>query len=145
MKGRLAFEALSLVSDVYVMESAETLGLWGANTPTARSRGRERDSSPLSRFFNSGWGVASVCALVSIGVIWALILAGNRPPAGPVDTLPPSPNTENTDPTAPPDEDFPIDPPAEDETTADVGDEGLFGAGDSVWEDFFYLLHNPPH
>ncbi|MBQ9144939.1 MAG: RadC family protein [Clostridia bacterium] len=33
---------------------------------------------------------------------------------------------------------------SEDETTADVGDEGLFGAGDSVWEDFFYLLHNPP-
>ena len=47
-------------------------------------RKRERGPSAFSRFVNSGWGVAIICALVAVsvmgGIIWAGFNAGDVPP-----------------------------------------------------------------
>lgn len=37
----------------------------------------------FSRFMNSGWGVAVICAFVSLGVLAGIIWAGQNPPDGP--------------------------------------------------------------
>lgn len=75
MKGQLAFESITNMRDDLILEAAEKLSL----SFPATHRRREKDGG-LSRFLNSGWGVAMICALVSLSVLAAIIWAGNRPP-----------------------------------------------------------------
>ena len=88
MTGQVAFEALGALPDELILEAAEKLGFLHEGTPAAAPRRRER--SALSRFFGSGWGVALICAVVSVGVLCGVIWAGQRatvdPPLG---TVPP--------------------------------------------------------
>ena len=93
MKGQLAFEALGMLPDDLIVEAAGQLGFWGDNTPAIAPRRREK--SALSRFFGSGWGVALICAVVSISVLGGVIWAGQRPASGPAGSQPSE--TETTD------------------------------------------------
>lgn len=77
MRGELAFEALTAMRDDLIFETAEKLSL----AAPAFTRRREKRAGPLFRFLNSGWGVAMICAIVSLSVLAAIIWAGNRPPA----------------------------------------------------------------
>ena len=83
MKGQLAFEAIGALSDDLILESAEALGFM-ENSPAAAPR--HRRESTLSRFFSSGWGVAMICAVVSLSVLGGIVWAGQRPVAGPQGT-----------------------------------------------------------
>ena len=74
MKGQLAFEAIGALSDDLILESAEALGFM-ENSPAAAPR--HRRESTLSRFFSSGWGVAMICAVVSLSV-WAVSCGQDR-------------------------------------------------------------------
>ncbi|MBQ9780453.1 MAG: hypothetical protein IJW00_05870 [Clostridia bacterium] len=84
MKGSLAFEKLTGISDRYVEEAA------AFSVPEKKVAG----SSPwerFNRFINSGWGVAMICCLVAAGVMTGIIAAGHMagpegPPAHGTDT-----------------------------------------------------------
>ena len=72
MKGQLAFEAIGSLPDDLITEAAGYLGF----VPVAGGRTSAVDSSKrapsvLSRFFESGWGVALICAVVSLSVLSA--------------------------------------------------------------------------
>ena len=82
MTGQVAFEALTNVRDEFITEAAEALGFLTEATPAASRKPRERGENPFTRFFSSGWGVAVICAAVSISVLGGIIWAGQRPPAG---------------------------------------------------------------
>ncbi|MBR6782788.1 MAG: hypothetical protein IKM33_06320 [Clostridia bacterium] len=84
MNGRLAFEAMGALSDDLILESAQALGFM--ENSSAATASRRRGSSALSRFFGSGWGVAVICAIVSLSVLGGIVWAGQRPVAGPQDT-----------------------------------------------------------
>ncbi len=74
-------EAMNGIGDHLIVEAAEKLGFL-SDTPMAR---KPKGQSAFSRFMNSGWGVAAVCALVAVsvmgGIIWAGQQAGHQPPA----------------------------------------------------------------
>lgn len=82
MKGEILFEKMTNISDEYVTEAAmgEAYG---------NPRAERKDGGP-GRFLNSGWGVAAVCALVSVMVIVVLVRWGGAGapigPAGSTDT-----------------------------------------------------------
>lgn len=80
MKGQVAFEAMSDLDDIFIVEAAEVLGLDEKRKASAGRARRERREGVLSRFFDSSWGVALLCAVVSLGVLAAIIRAGNQPP-----------------------------------------------------------------
>ena len=73
-------EAMNGIGDHLIVEAAEKLGFL-SDTPMAR---KPKGQSAFSRFMNSGWGVAAVCALVAVsvmgGIIWAGQQAGQQPP-----------------------------------------------------------------
>ena len=83
MTGRDAFEAMSGISDKLIMEAGDRLGILNAGVVKSK---KAKAPSAFSRFINSGWGVAAVCALVAVGVMGGIIWAGNQPgthqPAG---------------------------------------------------------------
>ncbi len=83
MTGRDAFEAMSGISDKLIMEAGDRLGILKASVMKSK---KVKAPNAFSRFVNSGWGVAAVCALVAIGVMGGIIWAGNQPgthqPAG---------------------------------------------------------------
>ena len=83
MTGRDAFEAMSGISDKLIMEAGDKLGILNAGVVKSQ---KVKAPSAFSRFINSGWGVAAVCALVAVGVMGGIIWAGNQPgthqPAG---------------------------------------------------------------
>ena len=93
MNGITAFEAMSNVGDVLILESAEKLGLIGC--PTVAVHKKDKGMSAFSRFVNSGWGVAAVCILVAVGIMGGIIWAGNqgRQPG----YLPPTETTEEAE------------------------------------------------
>ena len=94
MRGQLAFETIGSLPDDLITEAAGYLGfLQGSGGRTSAADGRRREPSALSRFFESGWGVALVCAVVSLSVLSGIIWAGQRPPAG----SPGGVETETTD------------------------------------------------
>lgn len=83
MRGQLAFEAIGSLPDDLITEAAGYLGfLQGSGGRASAADGRRREPSVLSRFFESGWGVALVCAVVSLSVLSGIIWAGQRPPVG---------------------------------------------------------------
>ena len=89
MKGQVIFEAMTNVRDELITEAAQALGLMGA-APAAKAPAAKSSSSRLSRFFGSGWGVAVICAAVSLSVLGGIIWAGQRPAGGPpvIETVP---------------------------------------------------------
>ena len=83
MKGMTAFVCISDI-DLDIIE--ESMSLF------SRAKGtfvrRQRTESPLARFFGSGWGVAIICAVVSLSVLSAIVWAGWRDPVvPPLDTV----------------------------------------------------------
>ena len=82
MSRQLILDALNGIHDTYITEAAEALGLLGRAAPIAAKPTRDREDSLLYRFFNSGWGVAMICAVVSLSVLGGIIWAGQNPPAG---------------------------------------------------------------
>ena len=80
MKGITVFETLTDIREDYIRDAE-----LDACFLTASIHKKERDPSAFSRFMNSGWGVAIVCALVAVsvmgGIIWAGQQPGNTPPA----------------------------------------------------------------
>ena len=82
MTGQVAFEAITNVRDDLITEAAELLGFLDEPAPLAAKPPREYRENLFSRFFNSGWGVAVICAVVSLSVLGGIIWAGQRPPAG---------------------------------------------------------------
>ncbi len=90
MKGQVAFEAITNLRDSLITEAAEILGFLDEPTPAFAKPARDREDSLLYRFFNSGWGVAMICAVVSLSVLGGIIWAGQRPHAGgPGGIIPP--------------------------------------------------------
>ena len=85
MKGMTAFACMSDI-DLDIIE--ESMGLFAPARDTV-IRGRQT-ASPLARFFGSGWGVAVICAVVSLSVLAAIVWAGQggpvTPPPGTVET-----------------------------------------------------------
>ena len=78
MKGEVLFEKMTDISDEYIAEAA--LGDAYGNPR------REREENPLIRFVNSGWGVAMICAIVSLIAVVALARWGQtEPPVGYAD------------------------------------------------------------
>ena len=99
MKGLTAFACLSDLDPDLIEESACLLS--HTAPPAARKR---RTDTALSRFFGSGWGVAVICAVVSLGVLVAIVLAGQGswvtpPPPDTVESE--TPITEREEPTEP--------------------------------------------
>lgn len=64
-----ALEKFGLIDDQYILD-AEAAFNAGAPRRAAKSPSR------LSRFFNSGWGVAIICAVVAVSVMGGIIWAG---------------------------------------------------------------------
>ena len=81
MRGQLAFEAMSGLSDGLILEAAEALGFTNERAAVVEPP-RKREPSTLGRFFSTGWGVAILCAVVSLTVLSGIIWAGQQPPAG---------------------------------------------------------------
>ena len=81
MRGQLAFEAMSGLSDGLILEAAEALGFTSSRAAVVESP-RKREPSTLGRFFSTGWGVALLCAVVSLTVLSGIIWAGQQSPAG---------------------------------------------------------------
>ena len=80
MKGMTAFACMSDIREHLIEESLELFEQKTA-APVPKPQ------SAFSRFINSGWGVAAVCALVSVFVMGGIIWAGFNPPSGrPDDT-----------------------------------------------------------
>ena len=73
MKG---MTALVCISDIDLDIIEESMVLFDSSKTVARAKGKEL--SGLSRFLNSGWGVAMICAVVSLTVLIAIIWAGQR-------------------------------------------------------------------
>ena len=82
MSKQIILEALNGIRDEYIAEAAEALGLLGEAAPAYTRPAREHRVNLLSRFFGSGWGVAVICAVVSLSVLGGIIWAGQNPPAG---------------------------------------------------------------
>ncbi len=82
MSREIILGALNGIRDEYITEAAAALGLLGEAAPATAKPPRDRENSLLYRFFNSGWGVAVICAVVSLSVLGGIIWAGQRPPVG---------------------------------------------------------------
>lgn len=92
--------ALGHINAAYIAE-AEIPALTAASSYPCRPR-RER-SAP--RFWESGWFAAAVSGMVAVGVMVAIILAGqrgSRPPVGTDDPRAPVTETQPTEPETPP-------------------------------------------
>jgi len=85
MKGRTVFEKITDINEKFLEEAAFVPAAGAGGIPPRRERG----SSGFSRFMNSGWGVAAVCALVAIGTIVGIVAAGQ---AGDPTVKPPVPH-----------------------------------------------------
>ena len=104
MKGMTAF---ACISDIDLELIEESMSLFAAPKAVAK------EPSRLSRFLNSGWGVAMICTLVSVAVLSAMVWAGRQQPV-----KPPVPGTVGADTTGAITETHP-------ETQAPVASEGL--------------------
>ncbi len=92
MKELNAFERFGEISDQYVTEaiipSAKLLSL----------KKKTFSDSALGRFINSSWGVAILCAVVSLGIVAGILAAGHMdPPFGPPAHTTESGETDQTD------------------------------------------------
>lgn len=86
MKNMTLFEAVGGVKDHIIEESLELFD--GTAIPYLPRR-----QNPLVRFLGSNWGVAVICAVVSLGVLGGIIWAGHHAP----DPVPPADTTQQTE------------------------------------------------
>ncbi len=78
MKGMTAFTCISDVDPNLIEESMEIFqGRGAVVTPVRRGR------SGFARFFASGWGVAVICAAVSLSALGWIVWMGQRPAVDP--------------------------------------------------------------
>ena len=82
MKGQVAFEAMTNLREYFITEAAEMLGFTDESSHAITKAPRSRGDNLLTRFMNSGWGVAVICAVVSLSVLGGIVWAGQRPPVG---------------------------------------------------------------
>ena len=75
MKGMALLASMSDVRDSLIEES---LMLFDTPAEELCPKGQ----SAFSRFLNSGWGVAMICTVISLGVLMGIIRAGQNPPVG---------------------------------------------------------------
>ena len=123
------FEELDGLDDAFIEEGM--LPDTATMTPLRGRGSRNTRRNPLLRFLNSGWGVAMLCAVVSISVLVAVVKLGLKDPAG--DLIPPPgenvPNNGMTSETLPSETDEMPTLPAESERvpagTASVDGSGL--------------------
>ena len=85
MSGMTLFISLNDVRDSIIEES-----LMLFDTPADILGSKEQNG--FRRFLNSGWGVAMICAIVSLAVLIAIVQAGRNAPI-----TPPVPGTVETD------------------------------------------------
>ncbi len=72
MTNTTVFEAMGMVRDSLIRES---LTFFEAQAPTSRAQ----QPNAFSRFINSGWGVAVICAFVGLGVLTGMIFVLRTP------------------------------------------------------------------
>ena len=75
-------EAMNGIGEHLIVEAAEKLGFLNGSAFIVKAE-RRKGPSAFSRFMNSGWGVAAVCALVAVSVMGGIIWAGNQPGVNP--------------------------------------------------------------
>ncbi|MBQ9779669.1 MAG: leucine-rich repeat protein [Clostridia bacterium] len=75
-------EAMNGIGEHLIVEAAETLGFVKGSAVVVKAE-RRKGPSAFSRFMNSGWGVAAVCALVAVSVMGGIIWAGQQPGVNP--------------------------------------------------------------
>ncbi len=85
LNGQQIFEHMANVSDELILDSLPPVG-GGAVISTRR----KRPYSPMRAFFESGWFVAILCAVVSLSVVGAMVWAGRQKPG----VVPPTGATE---------------------------------------------------
>ena len=71
-------DAMNGIGEHLIVEAAEKLGFLNGSAVVVKAE-RRKGPSAFSRFMNSGWGVAAVCALVAVSVMGGIIWAGNQP------------------------------------------------------------------
>ncbi len=76
-KGFAAYALLGHVADDMVVDALLPEDRGAGVAPVKKERPRR-----LSAFFESGWGVAIICALVAVSVMGGIIWAGNQPGTG---------------------------------------------------------------
>ncbi len=82
MTRQVILEAMDGIGEHLIVEAAEKLGFLNGSAAVVKGE-RRKGSSAFSRFMNSGWGVAAICALVAISVMGGIIWAGNQPGKNP--------------------------------------------------------------
>ena len=85
------FEELDGLEDAFIEEGM--LPDTAIGTPLRGKAFHRKGKNSLIRFMNSGWGVAMLCAVVSISVLAAVVKLGLKDPAG--DLNPPGENVPN--------------------------------------------------
>lgn len=75
-------EAMNGIGEHLIVEAAEKLGFVNGSAVVVKAE-RRKGPSAFSRFMNSGWGVAAVCALVAVSVMGGIIWAGHQPGVNP--------------------------------------------------------------
>ncbi len=86
------FEELDGLNDAFIEESM--LPDAAVMSPLRGRASHRGGTNPLIRFFNSGWGVAMLCAVVSVSVLLAVVKLGMQDPAGNLNP-PPGNNVPN--------------------------------------------------
>ena len=81
------FEELDGLNDAFIEE-----GMLPDAAVTPARRSRERGNNPFARFANSGWGVAILCAVVSLSVLTAIVRLGVGRGNEATDIMPPNQN-----------------------------------------------------
>ncbi len=119
-------DAMNGIGEHLIVEAAEKLGFLNGSAAIVKAE-RRKGQGALSRFMNSGWGVAAVCALVAVSVMGGIIWAGNQP-----GVKPPVVTPEET--TAPTEVDT-MDYTGEDQTDISVkhGDRAIYPRWFFVW------------
>ncbi len=99
-KGFAVYALLGHVADDMIVDALLPEDRGAGVAPVKKERPRR-----LSAFFESGWGVAVICALVAVSVMGGIIWAGNRP--GPVTPPGGTVESDESPDTPPPVEDVP--------------------------------------
>ncbi len=123
------FEELDGLDDAFIQEGM--LPDAAVPTPIRGRNARRAGKHPIVRFLNSGWGVAMLCAVVSVSVLLAVVRLGWNDPAGNLDPPPGNnhPSDGMTGETLPSETDEPVTLPPESERvpigTSSVDENGL--------------------